>query len=91
MDLTKYRNIFGEPKKGIHSVRVLGISLFDVVLTGLGAYLIGRWTGSNPYLVFVGLIFLGIGVHGFFGVNTQLNSWLGISKESYKLKNPLQS
>lgn len=81
MDLTKYRNIFGEPKKGVHSVRIFGLALFDLSLTALGAYLIGIYTKTNPILVFIGLIFIGIGVHGFFGVNTQLNESLGISKE----------
>lgn len=84
MDLTKYRNIFGEPKKGVHSARIFGLALFDLSLTALGAYLIGICTKTNPILVFIGLIFIGIGVHGFFGVNTALNEKLGISKESWR-------
>lgn len=87
MDLTKYRNIFGEPRKGIHSTRLFGLALFDLALTAAGAYLFSVWTGINPFLAFIGLIFIGIGIHGFFGVDTQLNRWLGISKEVWGKKN----
>ena len=87
MDLTKYRNIFGEPGKGVHSTRIFGLALFDLALTAVGAYLISKWIHINPILAFIGLIFIGIGIHGFFGVNTQLNRWLGISKEVWDKKN----
>lgn len=38
--LCKYKNILGEPKKGIHSIRVYDIAIIDVILTIIGAYII---------------------------------------------------
>ena len=33
MSLCKYKNIFGEPNTGIHSVRIFNIAIFDVIST----------------------------------------------------------
>jgi len=40
MDLCKYKNALGIPKKGIHSYRFMGVAIADVIMTILGAYLI---------------------------------------------------
>lgn len=86
MDPTKYRHIFGEPKKGVHSKRLLGIALVDLGLTALAAYIIAIILKANPLVIFVGLIILGIGIHGFFGVDTELNRWLGLTKKEWVKK-----
>ncbi len=83
MDLTKYRHVFGKPKKGIHSKRILGIAILDLGLTALAAYIIAMVLKANPLVVFLGLIILGIGIHGFFGVDTGLNEWLGLTKKEW--------
>lgn len=83
MDPTKYRAIFGLPKKGVHSRRVFGLALVDLALTALAAYILGILLKANPFIIFLGLVILGIGIHGFFGVNTQLNEWLGLTKEKW--------
>ena len=40
MDLSKYKNALGEPKKGIHSYRFMGVAIVDVLMTILLAYFI---------------------------------------------------
>jgi hypothetical protein len=80
-DLTRYSNIFGEPRKGVHSYRFLGIAIVDFALTVLAAYGISKIWNWNFMATLFGLIFIGIGIHGIFGVNTALNEWLGVSKK----------
>ena len=43
MSLCKYKNALGEPKKGIHSYRLFGVAIVDVIMTILGAYLISNF------------------------------------------------
>lgn len=40
MDLCKYKNALGVPGKGIHSYRVFGVAIADVIMTIIGAILI---------------------------------------------------
>lgn len=80
-DLTKYRNIFGEPHKGVHSFRVFGLAAFDLGLTLVASWVIAKYWGYNFVWTFLGLLLVGIGIHGLFGVQTQLNGWLGLNKE----------
>ena len=37
--LCQYKNIFGEPKKGIHAYRIFNIAIVDLLLTIFIAYL----------------------------------------------------
>ena len=40
--LCEYKNMLGEVRKGIHSVRLFDIAVIDVLLTFLSAYVICR-------------------------------------------------
>ena len=40
MSLCAYKNILGEPNKGIHSYRVFNIAIVDVLMTIITAYVI---------------------------------------------------
>jgi hypothetical protein len=40
MDLCKYKNILGEPNRGIHSYRLFGVAISDVIMTIIVAYLL---------------------------------------------------
>lgn len=84
VDLTRYRNIFGEPDKGVHSYRIFGLAAVDLGLTILAAYLASRAWDWNFLMTFLGLVLIGIGIHGLFGVDTALNKWLGVAKEYKK-------
>lgn len=69
----KYKNIFGEPNKGIHSIRFFGFGAIDLITVLFSAWLIAYWVGGYMELIFLGLIILGIIVHKLFCVETTLN------------------
>ena len=50
MSLCKYKNALGKPGKGVHSFRIFGIAIVDVILTILAAYLIARFFKFNFYI-----------------------------------------
>ena len=40
MSLCQYKDILGKPGKGIHSYRVFGLAIADVIMTLIAAYVI---------------------------------------------------
>jgi hypothetical protein len=74
--LCKYKNAFGEPGKGIHSYRFLGISVIDVLVTLLGAILISYYTKISAYYVIPAIFLLGVVVHHMFCVRTTIDKLL---------------
>ena len=71
----KYKNILGEPKKGIHSYRLFGIAIIDVLLTILLAYIIYFFNKNINFFIILGLVFLlGIILHRLFCVKTTINN-----------------
>jgi hypothetical protein len=73
--LCKYKNLFGEAGKttGIRKYRILGISIIDVVVVILFAYLIAR-AFRLPFIITTFAIFLlGILVHRLFCVKTAVD------------------
>ena len=67
MSLCKYKNLFGEVGKGVHSYRIFNIAVVDVVLTILGAYIIYLF---NPKFNFIYILLF------LFILGILLNSWL---------------
>ncbi len=49
------------------------IAVFDLSLTMIGGYFIGKKLGCNPWVVAVGMIPLGIFVHKIMGVETEIS------------------
>ena len=49
------------------------IAVFDLSLTLVGGYFIGKKLGYNPYIVAVGMIPLGIVVHEVMGIETEIS------------------
>ncbi len=74
--LCKYKNLFGEPKKGIHSYRIYDIAVLDVLVTVLIGVAISYFTKKNLFLVLIILFLLGIYVHKLFCVETTINKLL---------------
>lgn len=66
----------GQPGVGIHT-HIGGIALGDVVLTALGAVVIGHFTGYRPFIVFLFLMLVSIPIHWAFGVPTVITTGLG--------------
>jgi hypothetical protein len=74
--LCKYRNIFGKPGKGIHSIRICNIAVVDVLLTVLGAYIISKYSQYSFACVLFTLFILGIILHRAFCVKTTVDRFI---------------
>jgi hypothetical protein len=76
MDLCKYKNALGIPKKGIHSYRVFGLAIADVIMTIIGAYLIAYFTKQNFIYTLIIFFISGIILHRLFCVRTTIDKLL---------------
>ena len=85
MSLCKYKNMFGEPNTGIHSVRVLNFAIFDIASTILVGvlfhqYIIVEWLKMSSsiklWMVLFFLFALGILLHRMFCVRTTVDKLL---------------
>lgn len=76
MDLCKYKDALGEPGKGIHSYRFMGVAIADVIITVIGALLISFLIKKSFLLVLIILFILGIILHRLFCVRTTIDKLL---------------
>ena len=76
MNLSKYKDIFGEPNTGLHSIRIFNIAIIDVLMTIIAAYIISYFTGYSFYIVLFVLFLLGIFLHRIFSVKTTIDKLL---------------
>jgi hypothetical protein len=75
----KYKNIFNEPGKGIHSYRIFNIAIVDVIATILAAYIFYILI-YNTYSIYnynflksiIILFLLSIYIHWLFCVDTTI-------------------
>jgi hypothetical protein len=79
----KYKNIFNEPRKGIHSYRIFNIAIIDVIATIISAYiyyiLIHKKYSIYNYnlLKYIIILFLlGIFFHWLFCVDTTVMKYI---------------
>jgi hypothetical protein len=86
MSLCKYKNLFGEPRTGIHSIRIpiIDVGFYDVLFT----ILLGLFIAIFPILLFktnvrntlilsqIFVFALGIFVHRLFCVRTRIDKLL---------------
>ena len=80
MDLCKYKNALGEPGKGIHAYKLFGISMADVIMTFIGAWIISYFLKSSFIKTLIILFLLGIILHRLFCVRTTVDKLLFSSK-----------
>ena len=73
MSLCKYKDVLGIPNKGIHSYRLFGVAIVDVIMTVILAYLISIFTRYNFTKTVIFLFILGIVLHRLFCVDTTIN------------------
>jgi hypothetical protein len=73
MNLCKYKNALGEPGKGIHSYRVFGIAIADVIMTIIGAFLISYFFKFSFIKTLLILFLTGIVLHRLFCVRTTVD------------------
>ena len=76
MSLCKWKNILGESGKGVHSIRLFGFAVVDVVMTFILALIISRFTKINYFIVLIFCFSLGIFLHALFCVETTVSKWL---------------
>ena len=76
MNLCQYKNIFGEPNTGIHSYRLFGIAIFDVIFVLFAGFIISYSYKMNIWLVLFVLFILGIIAHRLFCVRTAVDKLL---------------
>jgi hypothetical protein len=76
MDLYKYKNALGEPNKGIHSYRVFGLAIFDILLTIIAALLISFLFKISFIYTCIFLFISGILFHRLFCVKSTIDKLL---------------
>lgn len=70
----EYKEIFGKPNEGAHSLRVLNIAIIDVILTFIVSYVIYKLYPVYSYWkITVFMFILAIILHRLFCVNTTIN------------------
>ena len=75
--LCQYSDIFGKVGEGLHSYRVFNVSIVDVLLTVLLAYVIKLFMPNTSFILILLLMFIiGIAVHRFFCVKTTVDKLL---------------
>ena len=76
MSLCKYKDALGQPGKGIHSYRFMGVAIADVIMTIIGALIISFLIKKSFLLVLIVLFILGIILHRLFCVRTTIDKLL---------------
>jgi len=74
--LCKYKNTLGKPGKGVHSYRLFGVALADVIMTLIGAAIISYFSSYSFLYVAIFLFVLGIVLHRIFCVRTTIDKAL---------------
>lgn len=76
MSLCKYKDLFGKPGMGIHSLRIFDVGVIDVLTTILFAYFISFFTGISLLYVLPAVFLLGIYIHRLLCVRTKVDKIL---------------
>jgi hypothetical protein len=71
--LCQYKDILGEPYKGVHSVRLFNVAIIDVILSILMSYYLSNHFKYDFYTVLLLVLLAGIVLHRLFCVNTTIN------------------
>lgn len=74
--LCKYKNIFGEPGKGVHSYRIGNIAVVDLVGTILIAYIFSLLTKTNFIWCLIAFLIIGEILHIMFCVDTPVTRFI---------------
>ena len=73
MQLCKYKNIFGREGEGVHSVRLGGVAILDVLGTVLVCWWISYYFNISIFKTLLCGFLLGVIMHRLFCVNTTVN------------------
>lgn len=72
----QYKDIFGQPNKGVHSYKLFGIAIIDLLLTIIVAFCIAKFFNISFPLTFFILFITGIILHRLFCVRTTIDKLL---------------
>jgi len=72
----QYKDILGEPRKGIHEIRLFDFAIVDIILTFILAYGLTLLTGYDYWIMLLFSFLLAIILHWLFCVDTRLNVML---------------
>ena len=70
----KYKDIFGKPNEGVHSIRIFDFAIIDIIMTFIGAYFISKYYKIDTWLIFTLLFIYGQILHALFCVKTKFIS-----------------
>lgn len=83
MSLCQYKNMFGVPNDGAHSIRIYNVAVIDVVATVIAAYFIHKYINKNyvkMHISFIQTLFIlfliGVVLHRIFCVRTTIDKLL---------------
>lgn len=80
--LCKYSNMFGAPQTGLHSIRLFGVAIVDVIFVFVAAYVLAIAHPAISYNVYlISLFVMGIIAHRLFCVRTTIDQVLFGSSE----------
>ena len=79
MSKCPYANALGVPGQGVHSTRIFGLALNDILMTIIGAILIAFLFDINVWKSLLGLFVLGEVLHYVFGTQTAFLTMIGIN------------
>jgi hypothetical protein len=68
--------MLGEPNKGVHSYRLFGVAIADVIMTIIAAAIIAYFRKQSFISVLLFLFLLGIVLHRIFCVRTTIDKLL---------------
>lgn len=76
VNLCQYKDALGVPGQGIHSYRIFGVAIADVIMTIIGAYIYSYIYHTSFLYSLLGLFALGIFLHKLFCVKTSIHQLL---------------
>jgi len=76
VSLCKYKNALGIPNEGVHSYRLFGLAIADVIMTIIGAFIISYFFKFSFIYTLITLFILGIILHKVFCVRTTIDKIL---------------
>jgi hypothetical protein len=71
-----YKNILGEPNKGIHSYRIFNLAIVDILLTIIVAFIFSLLFSIRFWIMLIVFFLLGIFFHKIFCVKTTVDKLL---------------
>lgn len=78
MFLCKFKNILGEPGKGIHKLRIGNFALLDALGTIILGWLLSKYTKLTVIQSIIGLFIVGQMLHFIFCVDTAFMNLLNV-------------